>query len=284
MTLPNTQPASLKLIEQGSGSPLVLVHGSGSDVRTWEQQTRPFAAHFHVVTYSRRYHWPNDRIADGAEYAMADQVDDLGQILKSLATSPAHLVGHSYGAYIALVVAIRNPTLIDRLVLAEPPVIPLFTSFPPKPQEIVSLLFTRPRTALPIISFVSTGLGPASSAAKKGKFDEALAHFGKAVLGSESFNSLSAERLEQVRTNFIKAELLSRNYMTPLEAKDVASIDAQTLLVTGEKSPVLFHRLTDRLEDLIPNNKRVDIPNSSHIMHEDNAAAYNQAVLSFLLT
>ena len=70
--------------------------------------------------------------------------------------------------------------------------------------------------------------------------------------------------------------------MMRLEAKDVASIDAQTLLLTGEKSPILFHRLTDRLEELIPNSKRIDIPNASHIMHEDNAAAYNQAVLSFL--
>ena len=111
-----------------------------------------------------------------------------------------------------------------------------------------------------------------------------MAHFGKAVLGSEAFDALSQTRLEQIRINFCKAELLSKSFMAPLEEKDAGNIEARTLLVTGEKSPAFLHRLTDRLEELIPNTKRVDIPNCSHIMHEDNATAYNQAVLSFLDT
>jgi pimeloyl-ACP methyl ester carboxylesterase len=38
----------------------------------------------------------------------------------------------------------------------------------------------------------------------------------------------------------------------------------------------------DRLEELLPNAARVEIPDASHIMHEDNPDAYHQAVLSFL--
>jgi pimeloyl-ACP methyl ester carboxylesterase len=56
------------------------------------------------------------------------------------------------------------------------------------------------------------------------------------------------------------------------------------LLVSGQRSPRLFHRLLDRLEELLPNTKRVDIGGASHIMHEDNAAAYNAALRSFLAT
>lgn len=278
----DVQSGSLELFKYGSGHPLVLVHGSASDHRTWAQQTETFAAHFQVVTYSRRYHWPNTPISDGAEYSMAEQVDDLEQLLQSLDTTRAHLVGHSYGAYLALMVAIRNPTLVDCLVLAEPPVIPLFTSFPPKPQEIFKLLVTRPRTALPIIKFAAGGLGPATSAARKDDMEAAMAHFGESVLGSEFFEALSQTRLEQIRANFSKAELLSDSFMTPLDEKDVGTIETPTLLVTGEKSPAFFHRLTDRLDELIPNTKRADVPNSSHMMHEDNPSAYNQAVLSFV--
>jgi len=112
--------------------------------------------------------------------------------------------------------------------------------------------------------------------------DAAMAYFGKAVLGSEAFAALSQTRLEQVRANFSKAELLSNTFMVPLNDSDVASIEARTLLVTGEKSPIFLHRLTDRLEELMPNTERIDIPEASHIMHEDNPSAYNQAVLSFL--
>jgi pimeloyl-ACP methyl ester carboxylesterase len=282
MAKPNLQSASLKRIDYGTGQPVVLVHGSASDYRTWEQQTEAFAANFRVVTYSRRYHWPNEQISEGAEYSMAEQAVDLEQLLRSPENTCAHLVGHSYGAYLVLLVAIRNPILTGRLVLAEPPVIPLFTSFPPKPYEILKLLVTRPATALPIIKFAVTGLGPATLAAKKDDMEGAMTYFGKAVLGSKTFNSLSQNRLDQIRHNFSKEELLSDHFMMPLNEKDVRKIQARTLLVTGEESPAFLHRLTDRLEELIPNTARAWIPKASHIMHEDNATAFNQAVLSFL--
>jgi non-heme chloroperoxidase len=279
------QPAQfLKRIESGSGYPVVLVHGSASDYRTWEHQIEPLGAHFHVVAYSRRFHWPNDRIAEGAEYSMADQIDDLVNVLQTLDSDSAHVVGHSYGAYLALMVAIKNPNLVRSLVLAEAPVIPLFTSFPPEPLEILKLLTSRPKTALSIIKFVATGLGPATAAARQGDMDVAMARFGKAVLGKKAFYALSQDRLEQVRRNFIKAELLSDNFMIALNEDDVANIKARTLLVTGEHSPAFLRCLTDRLEELIVDCQRVEIPNASHIMHEDNADAYNRAVLEFLRT
>lgn len=282
MTLLKLPGTSLEYFQSGDGQPIVLVHGSASDHRTWEQQVAAFSTKYRVISYSRRYHWPNQPIAEGTEYAMSDHVGDLEQLMRSLDISQAHIIGHSYGAYLALMVAIRNPSLVGRLVLAEPPVIPLFTSFPPKPHEILKLLVTRPRTALPIIKFAAMGLGPAASAARKDDMDTAITYFGKAVLGSSAFDGLSQTRLEQVRINSSKSELLSESFMTKLEETEVADIKSPTLLVTGEQSPALFHRLADRLTELIPSAQRVDVPNSSHIMHEDNAAAFNHAILSFL--
>ena len=274
-------PLNLEYSRVGKGESVVLVHGSASDYRTWEQQIDPLSATFQVVNYSRRHHWPNEPIAEGAEYSMSEQVDDLEHLLISLDDGPAHIVGHSYGAYLALLVAINNPSLVGKLVLAEPPVIPLFSDFPPKPHQILKLLLTRPATAIPIIKFAAKGLGPAASAARKDDMDSATIHFGKAVLGVDAFEKLPPTRMEQVRINSSKAELLSKSFMTPLDETDVRNIQARTLLVTGEKSPVMFHRLVDRLEELIPNAERIDVPNASHMMHEDNAAAFNNAVLSF---
>lgn len=273
---------ALKRVDAGSGYPVLLVHGSASDYRTWEHQIETFAACFYVVTYSRRYHWPNESISHNAEYSMTEQVNDLLKVIRSFETGSVHLVGHSYGAYLSLMAAVSEPSLVNKLVLAEPPVIPLFTSFPPRPQEILALLVTRPRTALPIIRFALTGLAPATSAARKDDMDAAMTYFGKAVLGTAAFDALSQTRLEQVRANLSKSELLSDTFMAPLNERDVAAIEARTLLVTGEKSPAFLHRLIDRLEELLPNADRVDIPKASHIMHEDNPDAYNRAVLSFL--
>jgi pimeloyl-ACP methyl ester carboxylesterase len=269
-------------VAYGAGPPLVLVHGSASDRRSWDRQIEAFRAHFRVVTYSRRYHWPNERIPEGAEYAMAEHVNDLHRVLESLRPARAHLIGHSYGAYLALMAAIRSPELVDRLVLGEPPVIPLITGFPPKATKMLRQLIARPRSALSVIGFVVLGMVPAASAAKKGKSQTALECMGKAILGSEAFAALPPARLEQVHQNFIEAELLSDSYMVPLNDADVRSVTAPTLLVTGEKSPIVWHRLTDRLAELIPDVRHTEIPGASHIMHEDNAAAYNQAVLKFL--
>jgi pimeloyl-ACP methyl ester carboxylesterase len=40
--------------------------------------------------------------------------------------------------------------------------------------------------------------------------------------------------------------------------------------------------LTDRLEELLPNTRRVEIPDASHSMHDENALAVNEAILAFL--
>jgi pimeloyl-ACP methyl ester carboxylesterase len=79
----------------------------------------------------------------------------------------------------------------------------------------------------------------------------------------------------------VKAELLGSGFV-PLDAGEIQKTDVPTLLVTGEKSIGLFHRLTDRLEELLPRTERAEIPGASHMMHEDNARAYNRAVQLFL--
>ena len=44
----------------------------------------------------------------------------------------------------------------------------------------------------------------------------------------------------------------------------------------------MFHRLTDRLAELLPDARRLGIAGASHAMHEDNAPAFNVAVGAFL--
>jgi pimeloyl-ACP methyl ester carboxylesterase len=62
---------------------------------------------------------------------MREHVQDLRAVVRSATAGPAHLVGHSYGAYLCLRLATEDPGLIRSLVLAEPPVFTLFTSSPP---------------------------------------------------------------------------------------------------------------------------------------------------------
>lgn len=281
MTTLKVNDYSFEYFESGDGFPLVFVHGSASDYRTWDAQQKEFSKKFRAVSYSRRYHWPNEPIAEDADYSMMEHVHDLEALLRSVNAAPAHLVGHSYGAFIGLLLAIRSPQLIRTLVLAEPPAITLFVSNTPKPLELIRLLLTRPRVAIAIIRFGVNGVVPATKAFQRNDRDEALRIFGEASLSRETFRSLSPSRLEQVRANLIKAELLGSGF-PPLNSDEIRQIHIPTLLLNAQRSPRMYHYFLDRIEELMPNTERTEIPNASHIMHEDNAPAFTEAVLSFI--
>ncbi len=273
--------ARLAHVQRGGGAPVFLVHGSSSDHRTWDPVLDGLAERLRPIAYSRRYHWPNQPIAEGADYSMIEHVDDLERLIGALGAAPAHLVGHSYGGFLCLLLAMRRPELVRSLVLAEPPVITLFTSSRPKPGEMLRLLATRPRTAIAIAKFGAAGLAPAVAALRRGDREAAFDRFSHAVLGRDRAKRLSPERRQQGLANLIPAELLGSGF-APLDPDQVRAIGCPTLLVSAAESPRLFHHLIDRLAELLPRAGRAEIPAASHIMHEDNPAAWTAAVLAFV--
>lgn len=64
--------------------------------------------------------------------------------------------------------------------------------------------------------------------------------------------------------------------------KGIRHIHRPSLLVYSQHSPRLFQLLLDRLSELLPDATKELIAGASHIVHEDNAVAYNSAVLSFI--
>lgn len=279
---------ALDAVTRGDGPPLLLIHGSASDRRTWVHQLDAFADRYRVTAYSRRYHWPNEPIPEGTDYVFEKHVSDLEVVLRRLrredsgadAAGGVHLVGHSYGGFLGLVAAMRSPDLLASMVLVEPPVVTLFVSDPPHPLELLRLLFTRPATALEILRFGIRGLGPATAAAKRGDMEEAMEVFGKAVMG-DAYRDISEERLEQVRANTFRAEFLGSGFPS-VEPEEVRAVDISTLLVEGAESPGLFHQVVRRLEELLPDARSVEIAGTSHLVHETRPEEFNGRVLGFL--
>ena len=275
--------AALAYTEQGDGEPVVFVHGSASDLRTWEQQLPAIGASYRAIAYSRRYAPPNEDIEPDADDQMLPHVDDLVALLRVLGAAPAHLVGHSWGAFICLLAAIRHPQLVRSLVLAEPPVLTLFTSVPPRPTQLLRLFVRRPRTALAILSFGARTHWPAQKAFRRGDDEAAMLRMSHGMLGRDAYERLPQERKQQARENVnaLRAQVLGAGF-PPLSDDDVRRVAAPTLLISGERSPAYPLRLTDRLQQLLPNAERVEIAAASHLMHEESAAAVNRAILDFL--
>jgi pimeloyl-ACP methyl ester carboxylesterase len=269
--------------EQGAGEPVVFVHGSASDLRSWEQQLPTIATSYRAIAYSRRYARPNCDIEPSADDQMLPHVDDLVSFLRSIDATPAHLVGHSWGAFICLLTAIRHPQLVRSVVLQEPPVLSLFVSTPARLKELLPLFIRRPRTAVAILKFGAGTVAPAQRAFRRGDDDAALRRFASGVLGKDTDERLSEERRQQARENLnaLRAQLLGAGF-PPLNDDDLRRVRIPTLLMTGERSPAFLLRLTDRLQQLLPDVERIEIAGASHAMQEENAGAVNEAILGFL--
>ena len=270
--------------EEGEGEPVVFVHGSISDLRTWEQQLPAVGRSYRAISYSRRFARPNEDIVPDADDQMLPHVEDLAAFLREINAAPAHLVGNSWGAFISLLTAMRHPDVVRTLVLEEPPVVTLFVkSVPPGPVDLLRLFATRPRTAFDLIKFGAGAIGPATKAFERGEDDKALLSFVHGVLGEEAYEQLPEARRSQMRENLsaLRAQMLGAGF-PPLVDDDVRGIRAPVLLLTGERSPPVLLRLTDRLEELLPIVERIEIPAASHGMHEENAPAVNEAIVGFL--
>jgi pimeloyl-ACP methyl ester carboxylesterase len=102
----------------GEGPPLLLVHGAFSDHRTNWAYVKPFLAQrFTVYAMARRGRGSSDATAG---HSLEDEIEDAASLLRRIG-APAFVIGHSYGAHVALGAAFEVPSLVRRLVLYEAP-------------------------------------------------------------------------------------------------------------------------------------------------------------------
>lgn len=104
--------------QYGSGPPLVLVHGSFSDHKTnWEFVKPLFEKQFTVYAIARRGRGETDATND---HRLEDESTDIVALMQSIGES-VFLLGHSYGAHVAIAAATQTPENVRKLVLYEPP-------------------------------------------------------------------------------------------------------------------------------------------------------------------
>jgi len=102
----------------GTGPPLVLVHGSFCDHRSnWQFVAPELARHFTLHALARRGRGETDA-TEG--HSVTDEAIDVVALIEATA-DPVHVLGHSYGALVALEGAARVRERIAKLVLYEPP-------------------------------------------------------------------------------------------------------------------------------------------------------------------
>jgi pimeloyl-ACP methyl ester carboxylesterase len=108
--------AWLRVRDEGSGPPVVLVHGFGLSLASFSALARELACCHRVISYDQRGFGRSERPASG--YGTARHARDLITLVRRLGLQRPVLVGHSYGASVALAVA-RELGEGARLVLVD---------------------------------------------------------------------------------------------------------------------------------------------------------------------
>jgi 3-oxoadipate enol-lactonase len=93
----------------GSGTPIVFVHETCADMRSWEAQVRWFSRAYRCITYNARG-YPGSE--PGIDPSMQDHrrlSDDIGAVMDAAGVDKAFVVGHSMGAYVTAHFMVNHP-------------------------------------------------------------------------------------------------------------------------------------------------------------------------------
>jgi len=257
----------LAYIEQGNGEPVVFIHGAVSDFRTWLEQFNALSNDYRVISYSRRGHYPNRENEDSQPYTRARHAADLIEFLKALKLEKAHLIGHSYGAAVALIAAVEEPALAGSLILAEPSPIP----------ELLSA------DAEALLAEQKTGFDKAMRLAEKGENAAAVREFLHTVIGIDAFCLLPEERRAVILENAgTLLPMLKNYYDSRLTREQLKKLKIPTLFITGEISPVIARLTCKAIDRFLPDSKIAVLKCASHGLQLENPKGFNALVMDFL--
>ena len=255
-------------LERGIGVPVILVHGSVSDYRYWITQIRPFSERYRAISVSLRHSYPEPWDGTGDDFSIRRHVEDLSGFIRGLHAGPAHLVAHSYGADVALLLAADHSELLRSMVLAEPaPLVHLLPATPEAAEEIENN---------------RTIFKKALGYLQRGDLEGGVKAFMDGITGPGTWDGIPEGKKYIFLDNAWSLQCLFVDTEEPVTCADVGRIDLPVLLITGEKSARVYKMMMEGIQRCIKRHERVIIPDAAHAMNHANPLVFNAAVLDFL--
>ena len=260
--------ASLAVFEQGSGAPVVFVHGAPSDYRTWIPHCAELSVRWRAISYSQRYFGTAPWGTDWPPFSMRLHADDLITLLQALDAGPAHVVAWSYGGHIALTAAVERPELFRSLFVYEPGT-PTYVS---EATELAA-----------IADDASRLFGPVFAAVRAGDNETAV----RVLLDGSGertgyFDSQSVERRKIQRENArVMSVLLSQPAPPALTSAQLASLRMPVAIRWGELTRPFFGVVSRAAARCIGGRSHGAVANAGHLWPEEDPAAFTREIERF---
>ncbi len=250
----------------GSGPALLLLHGFTGRGSGWAPHLPALRRVATTVQVDLLGHGNSDAPADPARHAVERQAADLAEILRRVAGGCADVLGYSFGARVALALAISSPTSVRRLVLDSP----------------------------------SAGIADPRERAVRHTADEALAGEierdgvpafverweSQPLFASQSSLSPPARRLlhqQRLRNNAAglagSRRGAGQGAMKPFHDR-LSSVTAPTLVICGALDPV--RERAELVAAGIPGARLERIEGAGHAIHLEAPPVFRSLVLSFI--
>jgi pimeloyl-ACP methyl ester carboxylesterase len=259
----------LHYVERGSGEPLVLLHGNGSMIQDFESSglVDVAAKNFRVIIFDRPGFGHSDRPRN-VIWTPDAQAQLIKRALERLGVSQAIVLGHSWGASVAVALALKFPDMVRGLVLASgyyyptmrPDVIALSTPAVPVVGDVLA------HTLSPIISRLMWPLmmtkifGPRSAPAKFEKFPKEMA----------------------LRPSQIRASAAESTLMIPdaFHFKDkYANLKMPVVIIAGENDRLIdIDKQSARLHSDVAQSAFHRVPKTGHMIHQTATAEVMAAI------
>jgi pimeloyl-ACP methyl ester carboxylesterase len=264
----NVNGYDMAYLEVGQGDPLICVHGTLGDFRTWYAVLGPLSRKRRVISVSLRHFFPEHWDGAGNDYRMARHIADVIAFIEQINPKPIDLMGHSRGGHIAFRVAQQRPDLLRKVVLAEPggdldcTLDPTFVPGAPSPQSARVLISV--------------------NKVRSGDIEGALENFVDGIDGEGSWRRLTAAAKQQLRDNIATFLGQVHEARKPYSKPDALAIKTPTLLIGGADTNGSLSLIWRALAEHIAGAKTAVIPNASHWMFEQDPQGFSQVVTEFL--
>lgn len=259
----------LHYVERGAGTPLVLLHGNGSMIQDFESSglIDLAAKNYRVIVFDRPGFGHSDRPRN-VIWTPAAQAELIDGALDRLGVSHAIVLGHSWGASVAVALALKYPKLVQGLVLASgyyyptlrPDVFALSAPAVPLVGDVLG------HTLSPIVSRMMWPLlmakifGPRSVPKKFAGFPKEMALRPSQIRASAAESALMIPDAFQFRDDY--ADLKMPVAIVAGEEDRLVDIDAQS----------------KRLHDDVPQSKFHRVPGTGHMIHQTATGVVMSAI------
>jgi pimeloyl-ACP methyl ester carboxylesterase len=236
--------------------PLIIAHGLYGSGRNWGVIAKRLSNTRRIITPDMRNHGHSP---SESSQSYEDMADDLAELIAHIG-GPVDLCGHSMGGKAAMMLALRHPDLLRRLIVADIAPVPYTHS---QSHHIAAMravdLSTVTRRSEAAEQLGAQGVEPALQSF----FTQSLDVAGKRWL-------LNLDVLEAEMPKIIGFPEVSGQFTSP------------TLFLTGADSTYVLREHRDRIKSLFPAARFAKLPGSGHWLHADKPREFEAAVRAFL--